>query len=93
MAAFTALIVGAGFLTMLCTLAYQAFLYLKWGYWPGISVTYVCGSPPFEWDWCNFPGDWLGAHNMLSWLNAGVFAFLASCIVACVVVRAAEGQG
>lgn len=73
-----ALLAGGGFLAMIGTFLYQGFLYLKYGHWIGISVTYVCGSPPLEWQWCNFPQDWLGLHNVLSWFNAGAFAFLVT---------------
>ncbi len=94
MASVFALLIGLGLLTMLGTLGYQLVTYLKHGQWLSISVTYVCGSPPLEWDWCNFPKDWLGVHNVLSWINAGVFAFLFAFLVGIValsVATASEG--
>jgi hypothetical protein len=84
------LLVGVGFMAMAGTFAYQLFLYLKYGHWPGMSVTYACGTY-LEWDWCNFPKDWLGVYNLLSWLNAGVFVFGAT-VFACFFVAAAMGE-
>jgi hypothetical protein len=90
MASFFALLFGLGLLTMLGTVGYQLVMYLKHGHWLAISVTYVCGSPPLEWNWCNFPNDWVGVHNVLSWINAGAFAFLVG-IVALSIATASEG--
>lgn len=92
MEAMLALLVGGGFLAMVGTLGYQGYLYLKYGQWLGISVTYVCGSPPFEWAWCNFPQDWVGLHKLLSWFNAGAFAFLASLVLLWFAIAASEGK-
>jgi len=86
-----ALLAGVGFLAMAGTLAYQAYLYLKYGYWVGISVTYACGAY-LEWDWCNVPKDWLGVYNMLSMFNAGVFAFVVSVLACWIAIAIEEGK-
>lgn len=85
------LLVGAGFLAMVGTFAYQGYLYLKWGHWMGHSVTYFCGAY-LGWGWCNSPNDWIGLHNLLSWLNAGAFAFLLSVAVMFAAIAATEGK-
>lgn len=91
MLGFVGALVAAGFLAMVGTFGYQAYLYLKYGEWIGLSVTYACGQY-LEWEWCNFPQDWLGVHNLLSWFNVGAFAFLAS-VLAMWAAMALEGGG
>ena len=68
----------AGFASLVGVFGYQVYSYLRHGGWVGMSVTTVCGSPPFEWSWCNFPSTWLGLHEILSFLNVGAFAFLVA---------------
>lgn len=91
MASVGALLFAAGMLALMGTIGYQILLYLKHGMWVALSVTYVCGSPPFEWQWCNFPEDWLGVHKMLSWFNAGGFAALIGVVVLWAGVLAEDG--
>lgn len=70
-------LVGTGFLAMVGTFGYQTYLYLKYGEWIGLSVTYTCGAY-LDVDWCKFPQTWIGLHKILSELNVGLFAFALS---------------
>jgi hypothetical protein len=91
MAEIFGIFAGLGFLAMIGTLGYQAFLFLKYGEWIGLGVTYACGEY-LKWDWCNFPENWVGVHKILSMVNVGVFIFAATLLAACFVAAAGESR-
>lgn len=68
---------GAGAITMWASLLFgaallcvQVFSFLKTGMWEPQGILSFLGEH-LLWSWALMPGDWLGLHAALNWLNAG----------------------
>lgn len=81
--AFAQLVQIVGILLVLISLLYGLFLFapqilhfLRAGSWePQGFLTYA--GQAFNWEWAQYPRDWLGVHALLNWFNA---AFLVTTI-------------
>ena len=71
----------AGVMSMLSgigVLGYEAFLYLKNGLWPGISVLYALQQAGNE--WALHPTDWYGLYKLLDSTPLSVALFVSGVL-------------
>ena len=77
---FAVLLLLVGFTCLLACLGYQAFLFARHGLWIEVSAADVMtwlGS-----EWARHPTSWYGIHRVLSYINAGLFVFVPSTLLA-----------
>ncbi len=70
-----------GFAAFALCLAWQCYFYLRNGFWVPMPALTKLGEF-FGVEWMHSPMDWVGVHNMLNELNAGVVLWGASFIPA-----------
>lgn len=74
----------AGTVCLLACLGFQVFTFAKYGYWRPVSVVDVMawvGSA-----WATYPLSWYGVHKVLAFMNAGLFVFIPSVLLAFVML-------
>lgn len=77
---FAVFLLLAGCMCLLACLGYQVFLFAQYGFWVEISAADVMvwlGS-----EWALHPTSWYGIHRVLSYINAGLFVFVPSTLLA-----------
>ena len=65
-----------GFFAFVGCLAYQSFLFLKYGMWVGFDLVDVGLMLNPSSQWLHSPDSWNGLHKVLTWINAGLAIFL-----------------
>lgn len=75
-----ALIFWAGCAVSVYLIGSQIYYFLQIGTWPAEGLMDWMAEQ-FQWQWAEYPTDWIGLHKILNFLNAGASVFFAGCAV------------